>query len=191
MGIDKPDWERYVTAAGSQLAPVGDSNRWGAVATARITSPGGIGVGEIDTTQFIQAATLDRYSRSWSLSGSLMLPSAIWAVVVSPTPVSTVLEVSQGVGQATVLHNIVLNVGGIPTAGLCNTQNITNGGVYLPAFSGPGNIFEERPFAAIGALVGKAINIRARFITFGVVPTAPFDAIVKVILTPYAAGQGL
>lgn len=190
-GISDPDWDRYkVNSRATNTSPgakLGLPLRWG----ARINTQVPAAFVETATEQFLRVQTDDTYSRSWSLLGTLRLPQVTWTVVVAPFPLAVLLEVTQGVGQATIVQNIVLAVGGSPTAGLCNTQHVNNGGPYFSQFSGPGGIFETRPFAAIGALIGNAIAIRARYVGFPPFTGLPDECVLDAIVTPYAAGQGL
>lgn len=183
-GMPPPDWERYAVQSRSGAAPVGDPRRWGATITVAVPAV----FTETVTEQFLRVQTVDGYSRSWSLIGTLQLPSTVWAAAAT---LGSLLEVTQGVGQASIVQTITLAIGGTANSGLCNTQNISNGGPYFPTFSGPGNTLETRPFAAIGALVGSSISIRARFVGFAPFTGLPCQPVLSAILCPYAAGQGL
>ena len=186
-GLPDPDWDRYVLPGANPKIKLGSPVRWGASAQANVPAA----LLETPTEQFLRIQTADAYSRSWSIIGTVQMPSAIWAVTVAPFSLAVLLEVSQGAGQTTIRQNLVLAVGGNPTGGLCNTQHVNNGGPYFSEFSGPGNTIETRPFAAIGALVGNGIAIRARFIGFAPFTGLPATPIVSAIVTPYAAGEGL
>jgi hypothetical protein len=181
------DWDRFKVAPQGKLSPLGDPTRWGAQALANIV----VGGLDVFTDQIVFAQCRDGYSRSWSIIGQLTLPQTYWnapgVFPAGPFPVVVALEVTQGVGQVAVKHQIILSCGNNASVGLCNTQNAINGGPYLSSF--PDNVNESRPFAAIGAVIGNAINVRGRFITG--VPPANTTAILSVALTAYQPGAGL
>lgn len=187
---DHPDWGRALVPPASVVQPVGDPTRWGASGITLLSAPG---TGEVFATQIIQAATRDGYSRSWSLNGSLSLPADLWNYAFT----SVALEIQMGVGQAQVLHKISL-FEGTPVGGLCYTQYFPNGGPYL-AYSTPtlstvgGTIDRTRCFAAIGALIGSTINIRAVYTigAAGAPAVFPTRSQINLVLSPFAAGHGL
>jgi hypothetical protein len=185
---DQPEWERVRVDPGAAKSPLGDPTRWGSQVPTLL---GATLVNEF-SGQIVIAATKDPYARSWSIVGALTLPQATWNAPAvfpgGPFPLIVALEVTQGVGQTAVVHQIILMCGNLPTVGLCNTQNAINGGPYLSTF--PDAVTETRPFAAIGALVGNMINVRARYIG-GTNIGLPTTALISALLTPYAAGTGL
>jgi hypothetical protein len=193
MGINDPDWGRYKVTAGQQLAPVGDPNRWGAT-TQQLLAASFV---SLTTDQFIQVSTNDRYSRSWSINGSVTLPDATWVQMALPGafPMGVMLEVTQGVGQATVMHRIALAMGdafgGVQPLGLCNQQDYVYGGPYVAVYEGVGAATKRtKAFSAIGALIGHALQVRV-FWLGGTGEGLPGVCSVSAIVTPYAAGQGL
>jgi hypothetical protein len=201
--MTNPDWGRTLVNTGRQGAPVGDPTQWGAQVITQIPAVA-------DTTisaQIIQAATVDAYSRSWAIVGTLSLPFALWGAPgvytgdPTSTPYTVWLEVIMGVGQTQIVHNIVLSAGDQnPTVGLCTTQSsaLYTGpipapglGPYQPAFPPLGATHQVRPFAAIGALVGHTIAIRAVYQIGMLAPGLPAASTIAILLTPFAAGQGL
>lgn len=195
-GIHDPDWERYRVTRDGELAPVGDPTRWGAqVVTAlddSMSQP-------INTPQIIQLATRDGYARAWSVLGTLGLPLLTW----NTSDVFVQLEITMGVGQVQITHTIVLVHGalgpaglpaGVPAVGkggLCLDQWIFYGGPYNGALDPPSN--QARAFAIVGGLVGQSIAIRASYQLNSVPPTPglPGSSRLALIVTPYAAGEGL
>jgi hypothetical protein len=191
MALPPPDWDRTLVNTAGAGKPVGDPTQWGAQALTLVPAA----FTDVFSEQFIQAATRDTYARSWAIIGTLTLHSDTWGDPAGPYPVAfpilVTLNVVMGVGQLQIEHNIVLTAGdGNPTVGLCTTQSALFGGPYNPVFP-PGNA-QTRPFAAIGALVGHTIQVRARYqVGFPVPPGLPFEARIQALLTPFAAGQGL
>lgn len=185
-----PDWDRYVMPhqqPGAHLPPVGDPTRWGASLQTLIPA-----TGLQSSTQILAATTRDAYSRSWSLIGTLSLPIAIYGGGVS---ISVALEITQGVGQAQITQRIVLYSGGLTPvgSGLIVTQYYPNGGVYEGIVSASpltGAPYYTKSFAAIGALVGQSINIRAAY-TCAALPGLPDVSDITLLLAPYAAGDKL
>lgn len=178
--------------AGTPKVPLGDPNRWG----AQINTPLTAGFTEIFTPQFLQIKPADNYGRSWSINGTLKLPSATWAdmAVTGNFPCAVILEVYQGVGQTIVMHSIILAMGdalgGTNPIGLCNQQDFRNGGPYLPFIRGAGaDETETRPFAAVTALVANSLNIRARYIG-GSGTGLPAVAELIAVVSPLNPGSG-
>ena len=181
---DHPDWERYGIRPPNAFQKVGDPTRWGVQLDTTIPA-----AGLQNSTQILQAQTRDAYSRSWSLIGTLALHPDLWGAAAG---VEVSLEVVMGVGQAQISQRIALFYGtGFPGA-LCEGQYLPNGGPYqaIPLTIGSTTVL-SRPFAAIGAIVGQAINIRARYNIAGVFPALPAPSNLAIMLTPYAAGEGL
>jgi hypothetical protein len=188
--VNDPDWDRVLVTAGKKSIPLGDPTKWG----SQIPTPLDVTLTETFSDQIVFAQTKDAYSRSWAIIGTLTLPQATWndpgVFPAGPFPIIVALEVQMGVGQATVLHEIILSCGNNPTVGLCNTQNAINGGPYLSSFAAAPDFLETRPFAAIGALVGNQINVRARYIG-GLNTGLPTTAVITALVTPFAPGVGL
>ena len=73
------------------------------------------------------------------------------------------------------------------------SQNWFSGGPYntVPDNAVVGT--EARAFAVIGGLIGQSISMRARYQNFTVAPTPgyPTSSRLALIVTPYAAGEGL
>lgn len=188
---------------------VGDPTLWaGTIVTPVDSAPEGNTPRAFYGDQIILAQTADRYSRSWSLIGSLSVASQVWEEpgqvpagpffdVPQPTQLAVHLSITQGIERITLEQQICLMSGGDPTnIGLCNNQCTTNGGPYLPTYDTfppqeGGN--QTRSFAVIGALIGHTIGIRGLFVrggapgSEGLIPTAT----ISLLLAPYAAGSGL
>jgi hypothetical protein len=182
-----PDWNRYLVR-GQAAAHVGDPTRWGAQVETLIPA-----TGEVTSTQVLAASTRDAYSRSWALLGTLELPAELWNAAIAGVGVSVSLDVSVGVGQTLLTQRLSLfeASGPLATGGLCETQ-------YLPRTAGQGPYLAintanglTRSFAAIGALVGQSINIRARYSIAAVFASLPARSLLSVIVCPFAAGEGL
>lgn len=188
--MEDPDWGRVLVTAGQKSLPVGDPTKWGSQVPTLLPAT----LVQEFSTQIVLAATRDAYSRSWALVGTLTLPQATWNAAgtfpAGPFALIVALELVMGVGQAQVTQDIILMCGNNPTVGLCNTQNAINGGPYLSTFGGPPDFDESRPFAAIGALIGNQINVRARYIG-GTNVGLPTTSICTAIVTPFAPGVGL
>lgn len=183
-----PDWARYVMPQqqpGPHLPPVGDPTRWGAQLDTIIPA-----AGLQSSTQILSAVTRDGYSRSWSLVGTLSLHPDLW---VAAAGIIVDLDIAMGVGQAVISQRIALFYAG-QASSLCNAQYLPNGGPYeaIPTTSPTtGTTLLARSFAAIGALVGQSINIRARYTVAAVFPALPESSNITLMIAPYAAGDKL
>lgn len=190
MGLAPPDWGRVQVNTAGAGKPVGDPTQWGAAAL----TPLDVTLNNAFSEQFIQAGTQDTYARSWAVIGTLRLPQATWnepgTFPAGPFPLVVALDVVMGVGQLQLEHQIILMCGANPSVGLCNTQNAINGGPYLSTFDANAPHDEIRPFAAIGALIGHTIQVRARYIG-GTNTGLPTTAQIQALITPFAAGTGL
>ena len=197
-GMHDPDWDRFKVTKDGTNAPVGDPTRWGAqIFTALAdTAP------DVYTPQILSMSTRDGYARPWSLLGTLSLPTVTWdKTQVGPGGLVVSLEISLGVGQIQITHSILLltgagtGPGGVPTVpgGLCFTQNWFLGGPYNTVQEAIGGVnTEARAFAVVGGLVGQSISIRARYqIVTPPTPGLPTTSRLGLIVTPYAAGEGL
>jgi len=206
-GIPDPDWARTLVQSQSNLKPVGDPTRWGSRTLTQILSPPGIGELGSASSQVMQAATRDAYSRCWALNGTISLPSDFWDELSDIDAYLHIdLQCQMGVGQAQVLHQICLfdnsaGPGGEPT-GLCWQQERGQGGPYsrqttATLSANPAIIDYTYAFCAIGALVGNTINIRANYLYGYTVDPDPFasyfplQSALNLVLTPFAAGEGL
>lgn len=193
-GMHAPDWDRFGIKGPSAYQPVGDPTRWGAQVFTALTDATPIVV----TPQILQVATRDGYARSWSLLGTLSLPTITWDTakfVIS-------LQITMGVGQIQIVHivDLLFPAGqqspgaGSPAGGLCITQNWYQGGPYetVPE-DGGGQIVEARAFAMIGGLIGQSLSVRAKYINQTVAPTPglPTPSRLGLIVSPYSAGEGL
>lgn len=168
-----PDWDRYIMhGRGGQ--PVGNPTTWGGRASTMLEYTSGP-LRSFASAEFAAAQTADGYSRSWAIVGNLMMPAAL----IGSDNAIALLQCTMGVGQVTIQHNITL-MGGAK-GGLCNSQHFENAGPYW-------NNDEGRAFAAIGSLIGRSISIRMLYLV--AVPIAAM-ATVSVIMTPFAAGEGL
>lgn len=198
MSGDHPDWARVLVNTGASTKPVGDPTRWGSSTFTLLTAPPALGDISTASVQVLEAGTRDAYSRSWALNGTLSLPEEFWGVS-APANVATrvSLQVQMGVGQAQVLHEICLFDSTLP-GGLCWDQALQQGGPYVPyetAALGPGTATDLTfAFSAIGALIGHTLNIRSKYV-FGnlglPMPQFPTRSLINVVLTPFAAGEGL
>lgn len=202
--MSDPDWGRVLIPPQGGIKAVGDANRWG----AQQSTPLAAAAPTVVTPQILQVTTRDSYSRSWSLMGTLSLPTVTWdyldtGVLGVNQGILVELQISMGVGQSQVTHVIYLanptgtNAAGAttPAGGLCLAQNWFRGGPYgtILEDAGGGIIVESRPFAMVGALIGQSISIRARYFntTPGTTPGLPTTSRIGLIVTPYAAGEGL
>jgi hypothetical protein len=194
--MNDPDWDRY-HVKGHDTAPVGDPTRWG----AQIFQPLSDAVPLVSTPQILQVATRDAYARSWAVLGTLSLPTLTW----NTADLVVQLEVTMGVGQIQITHAIVLfhyaitaPPAGLPAVGrggLCLDQYLFYGGPYNAlgeANSGGVLLDQARAFAIIGGLVGQSISIRATYqIITSPAPGLPATSRLALIVTPFAAGEGL
>lgn len=183
--VPPPDWDRYVMPQPPSGPPVGDPTRWGAQLDTLIPA-----TGLQTSTQILSATTRDGYSRSWSLIGSLSLHPDLW---VAAAGIVVDLDIAMGVGQAVINQRLALFYAG-QASSLCNAQYLPNGGPYesIPSTSpSSGATLLTRSFAAIGALIGQSINIRARYTVAAVFPALPETSTITLILAPYAAGTKL
>lgn len=216
-GMPPPDWARSLVHTGQKAKPVGDPTVWsGTVITAIDSDP------ILGTTprafygnQIVLAQAADRYSRSWSLSGTLELPAGWWAndqcfvPPFTPSPAGNLsalwvfLSIVQGIERVTIEQQICLAAGGWVTGvGLCNQQSTANAS-YLPAINVVGPyfpVYADVPatvssrvscaFACVGALIGNTISIRPFFVRGSGVESVP-EAKISCLITPYAPGAGL
>lgn len=190
--INHPDWGRAMVHPPGHLKPVGDATRWGAQDSTVLAIDGQIH----QTAQILQVQTRDAYARSWSLIGVLAMPTTVFAVA----NVEATLQVTMGVGQAQMTHEIELWLGSASAGGpggLCYQQDSLHGGPYTgTTFLAPNSAgvpvgYTPKPFAIIGGLIGQTIAVRARYGILGVDADLPAPILLTVIVTPYAAGEGL
>jgi len=193
--MNDPDWGRVgAVPPAHSISPLGDATRWGAVdATPMVIGE------ETQSGQIVLVQTRDPYPRSWSLLGVLSMPAPL---LFSGTLASeAVLQVTMGVGQVQILHEISLwlrNNSGV-NSGLCFDQNSLNGGPYTgqnyfannPLQNNLPLAYTPQPFAIIGGLIGQSIGIRVRYGALGVDAELPAPVYLSLIVTPYAAGSGL
>lgn len=184
-GIHDPDWQRFGIKPPGAAMPVGDPTRWGAQV---VTALADTGVQFTNTAQLLQIATRDGYSRSWSAIGTLSMPPASWL----GNDWSCDLLITLGVGQVQITQAISLYAGlsPSPAGGLCVTQHVLNGGPYDSLVVAG---LETRSFAIIAGLVGQSFAVRARYVASAFPPTSgwPTSSNLSMIITPYAAGEGL
>lgn len=182
---DHPDWDRFRVAQPGRLVPSGDPTKWGAQQLVVLTGAPAL----VLSDTMLAVSTRDAYSRSWALLGSLSMPAAFW---LAGSNVIVKLIVTMGVGQAQITQEIVLFYGGAALGGLCYTQNFSQGGPYDFTILEPGGTqFQSYPFAAIGALIGQSISLRASYLAAGGGLGLPRTVTLSVIMTPFAAGEGL
>ena len=207
--MPNPDWGGVIVQPNQKRMPAGDPTLWGGAVTTLIDNDPVLGSTPraFYGSQIILAQAADRYARSWSLSGAVTLPTGWWesdtAVqpIIAPIPaimgvtaLYVLLSIVQGTEKITVEHQILLAAGGRNTnIGLCNNQNCSNGGPYMPTYVDPTDSAGSTatyPFAAIGALVGNTVTVRAFFCRGAAGATIP-QATVSCLLTPYAPGSGI
>jgi hypothetical protein len=201
--MNDPDWDRFIMKAPGTSAPVGDPTRWGAQIFQALDD----NVPLLSTPQILQVSTRDGYARSWSLEGTLSLPTLTW----NTADVIVQLEITMGVGQVQITHAVLLfnpaintpptGLPAAPRGGLCLNQYFFYGGPYNAiGEANPGGVLanQARAFAIIGGLIGQSISIRATYqlqgaTATGLPPTPGLPAISRLalIVTPYAAGEGL
>lgn len=193
-GLSEPQWgsvldlhSRARQGAQQAIKPVGDPLKWGGTSRVLLTPDAAIPVNVVTTPEFVRMQAIDTYSRSWSLLGSLELPVATWAAFdAGVTFVVPFLEISQGVGQTTLVQALKINE--LTVIGAAVYQPVFN----VQYFAGGTPTREARSFAAIGALVGRAISMRMIYLFAGAgVAGLPGEAVMNVIVTPYAPGYGL
>lgn len=185
MKVPPPDWGRYASAVrsraqdstGQSHTPLGDPTKWGGTDLAELFDPAPDPTRTFAGQQFLRVQALDTYSRSWALVGTLQVVQAMWAVPAADW--TATLEVTQGVGQATIVQQLDLRL--LTTIGLA---------VYRPQIIpvGAGNL-EVRSFAAIGALIGQQLAMR--IIHTVIAGSVIKDTTTTVLVTPFAAGSGL
>jgi hypothetical protein len=203
QGMMPPDWERFKVTRDGVGAPVGDPTRWGAQVFTALDDNNAL----VSTPQILQLSTRDGYARSWSLLGTLTLPLVTWL----NADLIVQLEIVMGVGQVQITHAILLFLPAIttppvpqpasPRGGLCLTQYYAYGGPYngIGEASSAGLLQNQaRAFAVVGGLVGQSISIRATYQIQGATATGlpptpglPTVSRLALIVTPYAAGEGL
>lgn len=192
-----PDFSRVRIDAAQKQMPAGDPTLW----AGQVVTPVGDTPGVFNGNQIILAQAADRYARSWSLSGTVTCPSHAWTApgaatapnfpdpAGSTTRLEVWISVLQGIEMLVVEHLILLTAG--TPYGLCQQQHTSQNGPYGSTFTSPlpeaGQ--ESRGFAAIGALIGNTISVRAIYArgAGGLISSAA----VACILTPYAPGQGI
>lgn len=202
-----------------KMRPAGDPTLWANTITTLIDADpiNGTTPRIIASAQIILAQAADRYSRSWSINGLLKLPYGGFSNI-SPSsgppfepdfetedPLTVWLEVTQGI-EKTSFTQLILLKGGPDAAGsvwgLCQTQCVTANGPYgqQPLDYQPIGIAgaliptnAARPFAAIGALIGNTLSVRALYVRGGTVGqgVAYPQATITCAITPYAPGAGI
>lgn len=201
------DWQDVLIHPDQKKMPVGDPTLWGNTVRTSIdedpilTNTPRIIYGD----QILLAQANDQYSRSWSLSGVLSVPGVGWRFLPGDIPsgpdlptdgMNVFLSVVQGIGKVTIEQQINLACNGFSTnIGLCWNQSSISGGPYVPTYSPTpidANSYINLPFAAIGALIGNTISVRAVYLRGGSASGVIINnAIMTCVLTPYAPGQGI
>ncbi len=211
--MSDPEWARVLVNTGQKGKPVGDPTVWGGSILTQIDSDPVLGSTPrvIAGQQVILAQAADRYSRSWSLTGVLWLPSSMWATpspdvmppgyvetfpVTPTTPSITVwLSVRMGIERMFQEHQILLAAGDLAqNFGLCWNQNSANGGPYGAQIPQPisGSALQGLPFACIGALVANTLAVQAIYVRGPTIGTEVCpEALITCMVTPYAPGAGL
>lgn len=188
-GIQPPDWDRFGIKPPNEGMAVGDATRWGAQDVTLLPNLNC----NIDSPQIVQVGTRDRYARAWTILGTLAVSTTVW----NTAGFLIWLDVVMGVGQAQLNHRIVLlspdPATGLPAfGGLCLTQYWKNGGPYYANPEGLAVASQARAFAVVGGLVGQSMSVRMHFQATDATPIgATANAITTLIVTPYAAGEGL
>lgn len=218
-----PDWGGVIVHPNQKKMPVGDPTLWANTVTTQIDTDPRFGSTPrvIQGDQIILAQAADRYSRSWSLIGSVTIPfgAAVADTNIAPPgssagdtfladnpPLAVWLSVVQGIEKITIEQQILLlsgvvDVNVVPPIGnfgLCNNQTSGVGGPYgityniTPIALGP-DLRGTSPFACVGAFIGNTISARAIFVRGGVIgqPADVPDCTVSLLITPYAPGAGI
>ena len=205
-----PDWLRTMVHPDQKKKAVGDPTLWGNSVRVPIDEAGPYdGTSNILYTspQIILAQAADHYTRSWSITGTVTAPTdawedpALWAppdILIPPEGggprLSVYLAVLQGTEKITIEHMICLVYGGdTGNRGLCNNQSSKHGGPYLPSVSSD-FLEQTRPFAAIGALIGNTVTVRALIVRGnggGSIPGVVPSVTIAAMVTPYAPGAGI
>jgi len=213
-----PDWGNILIHPDQKKNPAGDPTLWGNTITTVIDDDPveGSNPRVIYGDQIVLVQAADQYARSWSLAGNISVPFNAWTVDPSPTPpgfygnldaappLRVWLQITQGIEKVTLSQQILLMSGGVDETtgagnyGLCNTQWSAVGGPYGELLSDNAPVIGPttqlvRSFAAIGALIGNTLSIRAVYTRGGVIgqPLDVPNASVSLIVTPYAPGQGM
>lgn len=199
QAMPPPDWGRVLVNTAQKKAPAGDPTLWGNTVTTLIDEVSFEAHPPMTTfysEQIVMAKAADQYSRSWSVTGAVSLPPVVWGMTPANPPIgltppdgttfSVYLSVLQGMEKVTIEHVILLACGG--SFGLCNAQSTVNNGPYVPTTPDPN--LETRAFAAIGALIGNSIAMRAVFVRSGDESFIP-RATISLMVAPAAAGAGI
>lgn len=209
-----PDWNSIMIQPQQKRKPLGDPTVWGGSILTQIDSDPVLGNTPrvVKGGQVVLAQAADRYTRSWSLTGVLWLPSGMWSVaspdtrppsfvetfpVTPTTPSLTVwLSVRMGVERINQEHQILLHAGDLLTQnwGLCDNQNSGNLGPYGAQIPDPTNpdSLQGCPFACIGALIGNTISVQGIYVRGPNVGAEVCNEILlTAMVTPYQPGSGV
>jgi hypothetical protein len=180
-----PDWgrvsveSRAADTSGEQGTSLGDATRWGGQDTFNVLS----GIGTYASQQLVRVDTEDLYSRNWQIIGNVSAPQDFWdAVDASPTDITIGLEVTMGVGQATVVQTFNLN------ALIALAADWYVDGASSGVVDGDAVPYIVKAWAISGGLIGKAIS--ARIVVTEAIGGLEDDTPVTVValLAPLANG---
>jgi len=177
---EDPDWIRYggvhsraADPAGVSQTPLGDATLWGNNSRVRIPLDA---LGQFATQQLVRVQTVDQYSRNWHILGNVVAEQEFWDA--SDTNVTIALEVTMGVGYATVLQQFNLRA----LVALADPW-------YLDGQNGNRVV---KSWVISGGLIGRALSARVVINTL-IAPVLEDDQFVDVsaLISPFAAGFGI
>lgn len=176
MGIHEVDWNKYLdvesratSGSGAMHTPLGDPARWGGEVKTVVTPTGTFETGG----QLIRVQTLDPYSRSWQMLGTLSALLDVWASDAASWKAG--LEIGMGVGQTTVYHTVDLR--------------------SLVALAAPFYISPDggitRPWVMSGGLLARAISARVVHTLATETFAGERTITTAALLSGFAIGTGL
>lgn len=190
-GLSDPDWGRVGVRGPEALgAPqLGDPTRWGANITFRVLNI--VGPQIFRSGQIIHALTRDGYSRPWGIAGTLSFPQLILPLPNNMAGNSWIaaLSITMGVGQTQIIHNVDLRA-----TVAADDPFYWSGDPTLEGQIGPFTVSDTvvAPFVIPAGIVGSMISIQLLMgFTFNPAPGAEFNFGGAMLLTPFAAGEGL
>ena len=150
--------------------PLGDPTRWGAAENIHVVGPN-----PAATSQFLQVQTIDPYSRSWQIIGTVGAFQECWDLAAASFKLT--MELTMGVGQGTLVHLFDIRAAINNAAAWYVTQNSNNKIV--------------KPFILAGGIIGRNLNARMVVQFPGLGAAVAFDVSVAALITPLAAGSGI
>ena len=175
MGRDEDvDWARYLDiqsrasgASGTTFNRLGDPTKWGGEETIPLRDSV-----TVETRTIIHAECADNYGRNWQMVGTLGILSAIYES--DPVSYTGIIEVSMGVGQATITH--LFSIRDLISLAL-------SWPVYTTQVVGPITYY---PWVISGGLIGQRVTMRQQHLA--IEPPAGSEVRCAAILSPLAAG---